>query len=315
MKKASKYLFTAVVSVITLTGCGNDNNEPDVTVRKDYPDFTATINNATSRAYDRSWERGDEIGVSGADRTNVCYVTNAGDGRFTVKTADEQIYFQDENSVTFTAYYPWNNLSAGATAIDADTKDQTKQKGFDFLWAQATGKKTSPDVAFAFAHKMVKVSLTVKPGDGMTYDEVKAARLSLGGFRHAGSFNVADGGAAVKNVAAVDKWVFADNANTNHHAYTIFDNSKSLVTFSLILFPQTHSNPLAFLAEVGGNNLSAAIDFTNANREKDGTAAKNEWVSGRQYNLTLTLHKTEITLNECIINPWIEVDGGEIPVD
>lgn len=316
MKPASKYFITAALSILTLTGCGNEDNEPDSLVRKDYPDFSATIiNNATSRAYDQAWERGDEIGVTGAGRTNVCYATTAGNGLFEVKTAGEEIYFQDESEVTFTGYYPWTSLAAGVTTINADTKDQTKQKNFDFLWAQAKGKKNAPDVAFNFAHKMVKVALTVQPGDGMTLDEVKAARLSLDGFRHAGSFNVTNGTTTINSSAATGKWVFADNTNTNHDVYSVVDNGKKQVVFSLIFFPQLHQNALTFLAEVGGNNLTASIDFTNANRTKDGNAAKNEWVAGRQYNINLTLHKTEITLNQCVINPWIPVDGGNISVE
>ena len=63
------------------------------------------------------------------------------------------------------------------------------------------------------------------------------------------------------------------------------------------------------------HTLRADIDFTAANREKDGANAKNEWVAGRQYNLSLTLHKTDITMNECVITPWTVVRGDDITVD
>ena len=63
------------------------------------------------------------------------------------------------------------------------------------------------------------------------------------------------------------------------------------------------------------HRLRSEIDFTPANREKDGPAAKNEWVAGRQYNLSVTLNKTDITEVECAINPWNEVKGDEIIVD
>jgi len=36
---------------------------------------------------------GDEIGISGGSYTNVCYLTKDGDGRFTVKTPGDEIYF------------------------------------------------------------------------------------------------------------------------------------------------------------------------------------------------------------------------------
>lgn len=314
MKETPKYIMAAALAIMTFAGCGNENDELNVFDRKDSPDFTATIGSVQSRAFDNNWEQGDEIGVSGCNRTNVCYLTNSNDGKFTVKTHGEQIYFQDESEVTFTAYYPWNNLAEGVVAIDADTEVQTNQKSFDFLWAQASGKKDSPNVNFNFAHRMAKVVLTVRPGNGMSFDEVKDATLSLGGFRHTGFINITDGSTMV-NGDATANWVF-----TGGVAPAVLDETESTVTYSLIFFPQEFDNPLAFLAELDlsdnkSYNLRAGIDFTAANSEKDGAQAKNEWVAGRQYNLSLTLHKTDITLSECVINPWNEVNGDEINVD
>lgn len=310
MRKAPKFLIAAAWAVMTLAGCGNENNEPEVANRKDSPDFMATIG-AQTRAYDQQWEAADEIGISGANRTNVCYLTT-GNGIFTVKASGEQIYFQDGGEVTFTAYYPWSELAGGASTVNADTRGQSSQKSFDFLWAQASGKKEAPTVTFNFAHRMAKVVLTVKPGNSMSYDEIKAARLALKGFRHTGSFNVADGTTTVKDESEGD-WAFTDEA---YKAPAVFDDTQHTVTYSLIFFPQAFEEPLAFLAELPDNNsFKADINFTKANSEKDGASAKNEWVAGRQYNLSVTLHKTSITLGECEINRWNEVSGDEINVD
>jgi len=104
--------------------------------------------------------------------------------------------------VTFTAYYPWNDLAEGAEAINADTWAQAHQKSFDFLWAKASGNKASLQVAFTFTHRMTKVVLAVKPGNGVGYDEVKAALLSLEGFRHKGTFNITDGSTSVDDASS-----------------------------------------------------------------------------------------------------------------
>lgn len=313
MRKTPKYLITAAWAIIALTGCGNENNEQEVIGRKDCPDFTATIGGVQTRAYDQKWESADKIGISGANRTNVCYLTNDGDGIFTVNTPGEQIYFQGEGDVTFTAYYPWNELAGGAGTINADTRGQASQKSFDFLWAQASGKKAAPTVAFNFAHKMAKVVLTVKPGKGISYDEVKAARLSLKGFHHTGTFNIADGSTTVKAESEGD-WAFTEG--DAYKAPAVFDDTQSTVTYSLIFFPQVFQQSVEFLAGLPeDNNFKAEIDFTNANSEKDGTSAKDEWVAGRQYNLSVTLNRTSITLGECVINPWTVVTGEEINVD
>ena len=311
MIKTHKNLITATLALLTLAACGNEANEPDVTVLKECPDFTASIGDAHSRAVDSQWESADEIGISGAGRTNVCYRTEDGDGVFTVKTTDEQIYFQDDTEATFTAYYPWNEFESGTSTIEIDTREQAQQKSFDFLWAQASGKKSQPNIAFNFTHRMAKVVLTVKPGSRMTFDEVKAALLSMEGFHHSGSFNINDGISAVEGNTTSDKWMFAD-ATKDAPYITVGENS---LTCSLILWPQAIEDQLTFYADFPTYALMAKIDFTAANREKDGVNAQNELVAGRQYNLGLTLHKTEMTLDVCVINPWNEVNGDDISVD
>lgn len=314
MKSKMKPLITSALCLAVLAGCRGGENGPDENAVRRGPDFTATIGDAQTRALDSSWETGDEIGISGGSYTNVCYLTKDGDGRFTVKTPGDEIYFQDESEVTFTAYYPWSSLET-AEAINADTWAQAYQKSFDFLWAQASGKKAAPQVAFTFAHKMTKVALAVKPGNGIGYDEVKAALLSLEGFRHKGTFNITDGSTSVDD-ATTAMWEFAGNGNAAYNAPAIFNDTEGTVTFPLIFFPQEFDAPLPFFAALaGGQTLKAEIDFTAANREKDGAAAKNEWVAGRQYNLTVTLHKTGITLENCSIMPWDEVNGGNIDAE
>lgn len=143
----------------------------------------------------------------------------------------------------------------------------------------------------------------------MSYDELKGAALSLRNIKHTGSFNITYGTTIVGEESEI--WTFSDFAH--------FDDAESIVTFSLIFFPQAF-NVLEFIAELtssDGNLLSlkANLDFTTANRKIDGEDAKNEWAAGRQYNLSLTLNKTEISVNDCMINPWNDVKGDEIVVD
>lgn len=315
MKQTYITFISSVFAVMLLTGCSKEESDPIIIGRNDCPDFTAVIGEM-SRATDTTWELNDKIGITGGSGSNACYVTSAGNGRFTAESNDNRIYFQDENEITFTAYYPWSNLSAGNTVVTADTKRQTlnDQKGFDFLWAQAKGKKDAPNVSFTFAHMMTKVLFTVQPGEGMTYNEIKAASLSLSGVRHSGGFNISNGTVALSGNAS-DNWVF-----TGNNAPVIYNDSQQSATYTLILFPQTFDAPVSFVAalDLPGDkeyHLRADIDFTNANREKDNARAKNEWVAGRQYNLSLTLHKTDITLSNSVITPWTEVSDNEIDVD
>lgn len=311
MKKPYRFFLPIAIAAMTLSGCSSEANEPEATGRKDCPAFTATIGGPQSRAIDSQWEEGDKIGISGCNRSNVCHHTPDSQGSFTVTTEGQQIYFQDDSEQTFTAYYPYTELSEGTSVISADTKTQWQQKVFDFLWARGSGKKDSPKVNFMFAHCMTKVVFTVRPGDGMSFEEMKGVRLSLSGFHHTGSFNLADGTTTVGNDTG--NWTFSD--------FATYNETQGEMTFSLIFFPQVHDAPLTFSAQLnltGANslNLSAPIDFTAANNDKDGASARNEWVAGRQYNLSLTLHKTSIAMGDCIINPWNSVTpGDDISVD
>lgn len=315
----AKTIFMAMLAAAVLTACNNDENDV-IDSGSSQATFTAAINGqANTRAYDQTWEANDAIGISGTSGstvyTNVQYVTTGGNGNFTAGTSGNEIYYQDNNAVTFTAYYPWTKLAADATTITADTRAQASQSDFDFLWAQQTGSKASPNVQFLFAHKMTKLVLTIRKGDGVSYQEVQDAVLSLGGFRNNGSFNVTDGTTSTADDLATD-WTFAGNTSeTGYNAPLSKDDAAETVAYTLILFLQEFAAPLPFTAITGGQSFSTKLDFTTANVDAGDTDAKNEWVAGRQYNLSVTLHKTGITVNGSTIQGWEEADGDNIVIN
>ena len=315
----AKTIFIATLAAAVLATCNNDENNV-IDSGSSQATFTASIDGqVNTRAYDQTWEADDAIGISGTSGgttyTNVQYVTTGGNGNFTAGTQGNEIYYQDDNSVIFTAYYPWTNLAADAITITADTRAQASQNDFDFLWSQQTGSKVSPNVQFLFAHKMVKLVLTIRKGDGVSYQEVQDAVLSLGGFRNNGSFNVTDGTTSTADDLATD-WTFTGNTTeTGYNAPSSKDDAAETVAYTLILFPQEFSSPLPITAITGGQSFSATLDFTAANVDAGDTDAKNEWVAGRQYNLSVTLHKTGITVNGSTIQGWEEADGGNVVID
>ena len=317
----AKTIFMATLAAAVLTACNNDENTV-IDIGASQATFTAAIDGqVNTRAYDRTWEAGDAIGISGISGgityTNVQYITDSDgtSGNFTVGTQGNEIYYQDDNSVTFTAYYPWANLAADATTITADTRAQASQSDFDFLWSRQTGSKASPNVQFIFAHKMAKLVLTIRKGDGVSFQEVQDAVLSLGGFKYSGTFNVTDGTTSTADDLATG-WTFAGNTSeTGYNAPLSKDDTGETVSYTLILFPQVFSSPLPITAITGGQSFSATLNFTTANENAGDTDAQNEWVPGRQYNLSVTLHKTDITVDGCTIQGWDEADGGNVDAD
>ena len=316
----AKTIFMATLAAAVLTACNNDENNV-IDTGSSQATFTAAIDGqVNTRAFDQTWEAGDAIGISGTSGgttyTNVQYVTTGGNGNFIAGTSGNEIYYQDDNSVTFTAYYPWTNLTADATTITADTRAQASQSDFDFLWARQTGSKASPNVQFIFTHKMTKLVLTIRKGDGVSYREVQDAVLSLRGFKYNGTFNVTDGTATATGDNLTADWTFAGNTTeTNYNAPLSKDDAAETVSYTLILFPQVFNSPLPITAITGRQSFSATLDFTDANDDAGDTDAQNEWVAGRQYNLSVTLHKTDITVDGCTIQGWVEADGGNVDAD
>ena len=111
--KAKTIIMTTLATVV-LAACSNDENNV-INSGPSKATFTATIaGQVNTRVYDQTWNEGDLIGVSGMSGgvpyTNVQYETINGDGNFTISNPGDEIYFQDGNTVTFTAYYPWPSL-------------------------------------------------------------------------------------------------------------------------------------------------------------------------------------------------------------
>lgn len=317
--KMKKYFMLPAALLLALTACNNEEEATGNSGENTPVSFTADIaGQRTTRAYDQTWENGDKIGISGTSGdvtyTNVAYETKIGDGNFTIVEGGTKIYYQTTDPVTFTAYYPQTGLAADVTTIPADTWGQSEQKSFDFLWAQGTGSKASKNVDFSFAHKMAKLALTIKAGTGVSYDEVKAAKLMLSDYLHKGSFDVTTGAASADTETSTVYWPFANNdaAELAYNAPFTTDEAKQIVTYSLILFPQSFETASGMTFEaVLDQTLSTKLDFTTANRDAEDADPKNELVAGRQYNLSIVLNKKEATVTGCEISAWKNANGGE----
>ena len=96
--------FALAALALTLAACNNDNenlNGGPVAAL-----FTAEIYEATSTRVNSEgtdWANGDRIGVTGAGFTNVPYKRE--NGKFV--TDGTTIYFNDTETKTFNAYYPY----------------------------------------------------------------------------------------------------------------------------------------------------------------------------------------------------------------
>ena len=133
---------TLAISLLTTMAIFSACTKDELKSAPDGPVALKVNSSILTRAADTKWDANDKIGVTGTsgetDYTNVGFVTAAGDGTFSVINESETIYFQKENEeVTFTAYYPYDEELDGNVIENVDTWEQANQKTFDFLWAQA----------------------------------------------------------------------------------------------------------------------------------------------------------------------------------
>ena len=101
--------FAFAALALTLAACNNDNenlNDGPVAAK-----FIADITPATRvNSEGTDWTEGDRIGVTGAGFTNVPYKRE--NGKFV--TDGTVIYFNDTETMTFNAYYPYQADGASA---------------------------------------------------------------------------------------------------------------------------------------------------------------------------------------------------------
>jgi hypothetical protein len=245
----------------------------------------------TTRMVNVSWEKNDSIGISVSnngggitDGTNVKYITSGGDGKFVSTTP---IYFKDDKTVTFSAYYPFtNSKKISSNLISVNTKDQTKQNLLDYLYGTGTGTLKSKDgIEMTFNHKMAKITFSILAGNGASADSNFADHLGqkykVAGLKHAGTFSIADGTAEPLSTAvAADLEVAAD-------------------TTSIIILPQTPTE------------LKLIVTYNNLDYTASVLVPANGFAAGNNYIYTVKVNETGLTVSKSVITPWTSNTVGD----
>lgn len=271
--------FAFAALALALAACNNDNetlNTTDPVAAR----FTAEIAPATRvNSEGTEWTEGDRIGVTGAGFTNVPYKREYGmfvpDGTV--------IYFDDTETHTFHAYYPYQAEDGTVTVSTAADKQGT---GIDFLFASgATGDTHNPTVSFtgdhAFKHCMSLIKFTFKPGDGIMFSETEPASYTLGGLKLEGTFDTATGTTAV--TAAADS--------------PITMQLNGATASQVIILPQGVTIPLDLSVSYNGQSYKATLKLPE-------TPTANFYTAGYAYTYNITLNNKDIEVNEPDITPW-----------
>lgn len=287
--------FAFAALALTLAACNNDNenlNDGSVAAK-----FIADITPATRvNSEGTDWTDGDRIGVTGAGFTNVPYKREK--GKFV--TDGTTIYFNDTETHTFNAYYPYQ--SDGGT-VTVNTAADKQGPGIDFLFASgAKGSTRSPEVSFtdktdkggednSFHHRMSLIKFTFKPGDGLIFNGMEPADYTLDGLKHEGTFDTATGTTAVTETAESPITMQLGGATTSQ----------------VIILPQGVTTSLDLTVSFNG------LDYTTTLPNPSKPEA-NQFSAGYAYTYNITLNNKGITVEEPEITPWEPGDSNNVSI-
>ena len=287
--------FALAALALTLAACNKDNenlNDGPVAAQ-----FIADITPATRvNSEGTDWTDGDCIGVTGAGFINIPYVRES--GQFVPE--DKTIYFNDIETKTFNAYYPYQ--SDGGT-VSVSTAADKQGPGIDFLFASgATGDTHNPEVSFtdktaeggadnSFHHRMSLIKFTFKPGDGLIFNGMEPADYTLDGLKHEGTFDTATGTTAV--TAAVESPITMQLGGAT--------------TSQVIILPQGVTTSLDL--KVSFNGLDYTTTLPNPSKPE-----ANQFSAGYAYTYNITLNNKGITVEEPEITPWEPGDSNDVSI-
>lgn len=287
--------FAFAALALTLAACNNDNenlNDGPVAAK-----FIADITPATRvNSEGTDWTDGDRIGVTGAGFTNVPYKRE--NGKFV--TDGTVIYFDDTETHTFHAYYPYQAEGGTVTVSTAADKQGT---GIDFLFASgATGDTHNPEVSFtdktdkggpdnSFQHCMSLIKFTFKAGDGIIFNGMEPADYTLDGLKHEGTFDTATGKTAVTAASESPITMQLGGATTSQ----------------VIILPQGVTTSLDLTVSFNG------LDYTTTLPNPSKPEA-NQFSAGYAYTYNITLNNKGISVEEPEITPWEPGDSNNVSI-
>lgn len=207
-------LSTAFALALLVQSCKNDDyrDQGPGMGGNGKAQFTSSIGGTpTTRVTGNTWDSKDAIGVFMKQGTGLSNVlasnkkyTTEGNGNFS-GDGSEVINYPDTGSVDFIAYYPYTTNLSGTT-LPVSVATQTNLSAIDVLYSNnATGlSKTSGTTNLNFAHKLAKIELTVKAGNGVA--DVNGLSVAYKNVNTTASLDLAtgtlSGAAAPKDVTA-----------------------------------------------------------------------------------------------------------------
>ena len=298
-----KIYLSVILTILLLTGCGNDDiltsNENEVDGRVPLQ----VGGGIQTRAVDNEWEAGDVIGIymlipenSAVDTySNVPYeVAEAGvNGTFKPIQKSMTIYLPvDGSKRDFIAYYPYEDQLKG-TNYSIDVSAQDDQSKIDFMVAErVTGKsRNNAKVAFRFKHKLAKVLLSIKTGNGFSDNQEELKNLKtvmLTNQQITGSYDVLNGGDIV------------GTSEKDDISLKVNKDDLTNCTAEGIIFPCKGYTDMVLQFDMGDSGLYEWKLIESMKSQK--------FEAGKKYKYDITINKSGIDMSSTI-SDWIDGNG------
>ena len=284
-------IFFALITTQLFTSCSS--NDEEQTAGNQQPVKLIITADISTRAANAAWAAGDKIGVFSMDGatasySNMSYTTESGNGNFTPSSEDQTIMLPYDNSNrTIAAYYPFTAAAATGT-YSIDVSNQANQEAIDLLVANPVSNitKLSPVAALEFHHKLVKIALTMSPGEGVTAEQLANMTVTISNQQTTGTCDVINNGnVSVTPAAASTITLLTTNNGTSSEA---------------ILLPA---------ATTAGMTLTFNIPGAGVYTWTVNSAAKSQsFDAGNKYKYDISINKTSIIVNSTI-EDWTQGNG------
>ncbi|MDL2212818.1 fimbrillin family protein [Bacteroides sp. OttesenSCG-928-N06] len=303
------FFLLAALCACMFTSCTHD----EITVDDGRVRFTAGIhqavpNTSASRAAGDSWAENDAIGVFMVDHGSTDIAENvqnnkfitSGTPDFKAETGQEVYYPMDGSAVDFIAYYPYADNRTLSTDIDVEIGRQTNQSSFDLLWGKTDNntagfhKLVSGAVNIPFVHKLAKMTLNCKPGDGVTAANLTTGmRVSIQGMNTKNTFSLATGLLGTADTPA---------NITPQRLNSVPQGGVFAVAYDAIIMPDTYA-----AGEV-------KVVFSIGSDDFIWTSEAIEFIGGNEYIYEVTITRTGVNMQGTITG-WNSLTSQGVTAD
>ncbi len=206
-------LFVFCMALFAITISCSDDRDYYTPVSGTEPKIQASISMGT-RAHDAVWDENDAIGLAMLvhegkdiinDVFNYHYYTPTSNGDFIA--GERTIYFPQNNErVTFRAYYPYMQGLTRDMLIPVSVADQRTPKDFDLMTAEHLSgfSKSDRNVHLRFHHRLSKVIFKFRAGEGEEFLPMDGITLNIKGMQTSATYDLINESLAVNENSMAD---------------------------------------------------------------------------------------------------------------